>query len=150
MPWEIEALNTAPAFYAHEKGGSAITASAPGLYCVSAGFFTLRAFLATVCVNGEPVFAFDQEHATAGTEPSRPATAATVQLEEARDAAAGFSSSSALVAKCGHRHKRFRHSAGDVFSCSAQEFLALPAHSVISIRFESDIKAQAFISLQKL
>ena len=140
MPWEVEAVNTAPACLGYERSGSGITATPPGLYCLTAGFFTLRAFSAYICVNGEPIVMFgqgshsdEQQHSGATVDSGGSALAAVVAVE-----------GGAL------KRKLYRHSAGDVYSCSVLEYVALPAHSVLSVRFESDIKAQGFLGLQKL
>jgi hypothetical protein len=140
VPWEVEAVNTAPACLGYERSGSGITATPPGLYCLTAGFFTLRAFSAYICVNGEPIVMFgqgshsdEQQHSGATVDSGGSALAAVVAVE-----------GGAL------KRKLYRHSAGDVYSCSVLEYVALPAHSVLSVRFESDIKAQGFLGLQKL
>jgi hypothetical protein len=144
VPWEVEAVNTAPACLGYERSGSGITATPPGLYCLTAGFFTLRAFSAYICVNGEPIVMFGQGSHSDDQQ----------QQQQQHYSAAADSSGSALAVVAGDsgllKRKLYRHSAGDVYSCSVLEYIALPAHSVLSVRFESDIKAQGFLGLQKL
>jgi hypothetical protein len=141
VPWEVEAVNTAPACLGYERSVSGITATPPGLYCLTAGFFTLKAFSAYICVNGEPIVMFGQGSYSDDQ-----------QQQQSNAAVDSNSSALAVVGSNGASLKRklYMHSAGDVYSCSVLEYVALPAHSVLSVRFESDIKAQGFLGLQKL
>lgn len=56
IPWEVQAINTCPDNFMWEKNKASILLVAPGLYCLSFGFYSRKQPTLKVYVNNEAIF----------------------------------------------------------------------------------------------
>ena len=120
VPWNVQSVNTDPENFRWGRDKTFVTASAPGLYEVSFGFFARRKPAARLLVDGEPVFAAVNSASYVTHHSSGRLTSAT------------------------------RHPAGNVTGLTLIDFLALPANAKVAVACESETRAEGFLSLKKL
>ena len=140
-------MNECPDMLVWSEATTAITATVPGLYRLSLGFFTHATVIVQICLNGEPVLTLapsERSHLTSARRDS-----SNSALGSNGPAPVGGTVAVAS-GEAQYSTRRSRHSTGDVTSVALDEFLALPNPASLSIRFESPARAQAFFALQKL
>jgi len=134
VPWNIECTNANPAVFRWSSDASTIGADLPGLYEIRVGMFTDKQPRVCILVNGHAVFSTPtiDHFGSGGTVHARKANRRQ-QILLSRGCARNAS-----------------HPAGNVSGWSLLDFLALPAHSEISVLYHGPKETQGFLSLRKL
>lgn len=120
VPWNLQTANSDPANLVWEKDRTHITCVAAGLYEISVGFFSQRKPSVKVLVNSEPVLTI--------TSPPYGVT----------HHAGGRVTTSG------------RYTNSNVTGLTHVDFLALPVKARVSLLYEGDEDAEAFMGIKKL
>ena len=120
IPWNIETVNLDPENYIWEKDRGYIACIAPGLYELQLSFYSRRRPVVKIHVNSEPIYTI-----TSGSQ--------------------------AITCHAGGRLlSSGRFNSSGITGMTFIDFIALPAKSRISITYQGDEEAEAFIGLRKL
>ncbi|KNC56011.1 uncharacterized protein AMSG_02023 [Thecamonas trahens ATCC 50062] len=120
IPWNVQILNSAPDVFVWGKDKVNLVATLPGLYQVSAGFFSAAKPSIQLLVNGEPVLS------------------------------AVNSSSYVIHHSSGRLAAIDDHPSGNVTGLTLIDFLSLPANARIALSYKGEAPGEGFLELRKL
>ena len=129
IPWDVEVQNSASATMLWTAGSYSIRARVPGLYKICVAVFTTKPLALQVCLNWEPLL--------------------SLQPPGGSDGSGSPSAEGRVVQGQGHVI-RATHPAGEVTCVTIDEYISLPAESVLAVRFHAGAPAQAMLTLKKL
>jgi hypothetical protein len=129
IPWDVEVQNSAPATMLWTAGSYSVRARVPGLYKICVAVFTTKPLALQVCLNWEPLL--------------------SLQPSGGSDGSGSPSAEGRVVQGQGHVIRAI-HPAGEVTCVTIDEYISLPAESVLAVRFHAGAPAQAMLTLKKL
>ncbi|GAX76688.1 hypothetical protein CEUSTIGMA_g4134.t1 [Chlamydomonas eustigma] len=156
VPWDVQAINTAPDVFLWEAGKTVVMAMLPGLYKIEAGFYSRTRPIVQVLVEGEPCLTLVSSSASAVQHSYTSATSASASRNAGSFLGGALSQQDIWDTQQQTGYvQRVDHPSGVVTGHSCVEFLSLPASSKIAVTFRTagdpqSLAAEGFIALYKL
>ncbi|MEW5298119.1 MAG: hypothetical protein WDW36_001275 [Sanguina aurantia] len=141
VPWNVQAVNMDSHTFVWEQDRTSITATVPGLYELSFGFYSKRKPVVQVLVNGEiTITAVGSSTHSLHTSPGSGSNVASASRALAASSLGSLSQLSLSSA----------HSESGVTGLTGHDVISLGPRAKISVTYQGDERGEGFLSLRKL
>jgi len=144
VAWDVQVMNPSPSSIIWTAGTTSVRARTPGLYKITCSVFTTAHASVQISLNFETILAVSPPVSSDADEGEE---MVMVSGGGGRRGSGGFLSSLQVPGAV----RRTRHPAGEVTCVTIDEYVSLPAESVLAVRITSgDTATQAMLALRKL